>query len=177
MNRKIESENDAYATLLYWYVSRLVERLRELPPERWDWQIAIPAPSPRILAEHTWQCLVCDRQHILEPDVSRHPDVPPAPWEPQAMCDVLQAEAETWRELLLGLAPAQLDEPRSQFGVFDTNVRWFVCHTIQNSIYKHGQFATIYFALGMDGSEPYTAPFANPIYARMRAGELRRRDR
>ena len=43
-------------------------------------------------------------------------------------------------------------------------MRGFVCHMIQNTIYKHGQFATIYFALGLDGTEPYNAPFPNPIY-------------
>ncbi len=172
MNRKIESENDAFATLLHWYVSRFAERLRQLPPDRWEWQIAIPAPSPRILAEHAWQCLVCDRQHILESDVSLHPDVPPPPEDQQAMCDILQSEAETWREMILAFSPEQLDEPRSQFGVFDTNIRWFICHMIQNCIYKHGQFATIYFALGMDGTDPYSAPFPNPLYALMRKGEL-----
>jgi hypothetical protein len=36
---------------------------------------------------------------------------------------------------------------------------------IQNTIYKHGQFSTLYFALGLDGTEPYSAPFPNPIYA------------
>jgi hypothetical protein len=35
---------------------------------------------------------------------------------------------------------------------------------IQNCIYKNGQLATIYFALGLDGTEPYEAPFPNPIY-------------
>ena len=79
MNHPIQSENESYATLLHWYVSRFVERLRKLPPERWDWQIAIPAPSAHTLANHTWQCLVCDRQHILEPDVSLHADVPEPP--------------------------------------------------------------------------------------------------
>ena len=44
------------------------------------------------------------------------------------------------------------------------NVRGFIAHMIQNVIYKHGQFATIFFALGMDGDGPYTAPFPNPIY-------------
>src|SRR5947199_210772 len=122
MNRKIQSETDAYATLLHWYVSRFVERLRKLPPEQWDLQIATPAPSPRTLAVHAWQCLVCDRQHILEPNVNLHPDVPPPPQDEQAMCDVLQAEADTWRDMIMGLTSQQLDEPRSQFGVFDTNI-------------------------------------------------------
>ena len=172
MNHPIQSENDAYATLLHGYVSRFVGRLRKLPSERWEWQIAVPAPSPRTLAEHTWQCLVSDRQHILEPDVNLHPDVPSPPEDQQAMCDILQAEADIWRDMIMALSPEQLDEPRRQFGVFDTNIRWFICHMIQNCIYKHGQFATIYFALGLDGTEPYSCPWPNLIYARMRNGEL-----
>ena len=45
------------------------------------------------------------------------------------------------------------------------NVRWFVGHMVQNTIYKHGQFSTIFFAQGLDGDGPYEAPFPNPIYA------------
>ena len=44
------------------------------------------------------------------------------------------------------------------------NTRGFVCHMIQNVIYKHGQFSTIFFALGLDGDGPYEAPFPNAIY-------------
>ena len=47
-------------------------------------------------------------------------------------------------------------------------MRGFVDHMIQNAIYKRGQFATLYFALGMDGIEPYDAPWPNPIYAEVR---------
>ena len=71
----------------------------------------------------------------------------------------------------MSLTPEQMDAPRSQFNAFGMNVRGFVLHIIQNTIYKHGQFATLYFALGLDGTEPYDAPFPNPIYARLRAGE------
>lgn len=31
-------------------------------------------------------------------------------------------------------------------------------------IYKHGQLSTLFFALGLDGEEPYTAPFPNDVY-------------
>jgi hypothetical protein len=43
-------------------------------------------------------------------------------------------------------------------------VRGFVCHMVQNTIYKNGQFMTLFYALGLDGTEPYDAPFPNPIY-------------
>ena len=136
-----------------------------MPPDRWDWQVEIAAPSARTLAEHTYQWLVCDRQHILQPNVSLHPDVPTPPQDPQAMCAVLQAEVDTWKEMILAMSPEYLAELRSQFGIFEMNVCGFVCHMIQNCIYKHGQFSSIYFALGLDGTEPYSAPFPNSIYA------------
>jgi hypothetical protein len=150
------------------HVVGFAERLRELTPEQWDYQIDIAAPSPRTLAVHAWQWLVCDRQHIHEPDLSRHVDVPEPPDDPNAMCDLLVSEADTWRDMILAMTPEQLNAPRSQFGGYDANVRWFICHMIQNCIYKHGQFSTMYFAFGYDGTAPYSAPFPNPIYAQVR---------
>jgi uncharacterized damage-inducible protein DinB len=86
-----------------------------------------------------------------------------------ALCDLLAEEAERWQELILSLTPEQLDAPRKQFNGYPMTVRDFITHMIQNSIYKHGQFSTIYFALGLDGTEPYSAPFPNLIYAKIRS--------
>ena len=68
--------------------------------------------------------------------------------------------------MLLSLSSEQLDRPSCQFNASDApyNVRGYICHMIQNVIYKHGQFSELYFALGLDGKEPYMAPFPNPIY-------------
>jgi hypothetical protein len=60
-----------------------------------------------------------------------------------------------------------MESPRSQFNEYPMLVRVFVGHIVQNSIYKHGQLATLYFALGLDGDAPYDAPFPNPIYAKL----------
>ena len=158
-------EVQAYEWLLCGHLEGLTERLRMLPKERWDWSPDPAAPSARTLAVHTWQWLQCDRQHILEPDASRHTRIPDPPLDEKAMCDALAVETENWRELIRGLTPEKMAEPRSQFGAEPVlSVRWFVCHMIQNSIYKHGQFSLLFFALGLDGSEPYSAPFPNPIY-------------
>ncbi|HZO88741.1 MAG TPA: DinB family protein [Chthonomonadaceae bacterium] len=162
-----QNENEAYEILLCWHLEVFTQRLREIPPEKWNWQPELPAPSPRILAEHAWQWLRCDRQHIFEPDVSKHDRIPDPPADQQAMCDVLAEETETWRQLIRGLTPEPLLETRKQFGENPINVRGFVCHMIQNCIYKHGQLSTIYFALGLDGTGPYTAPFPNRIYENM----------
>jgi len=78
----------------------------------------------------------------------------------------MDAETSEWERLLRSLTPEQLDRPGKQFNIADSkmNVRGFIGHMIQNSIYKHGQFSELFFALGLDGTEPYTAPFPNPIY-------------
>jgi len=157
-------EQHAYAYLLCSHLRHMTERMRLVPEDKWDWSPAPAAPTTRILASHAWQWLVCDRQHILEPDARKHAPIPEPPNDPAAMCDLLAAETDTWEALILSLTTAQLDEPRSQFNQGEMGVRGFVCHMIQNCIYKHGQFATLFFALGLDGTEPYDAPFPNPIY-------------
>ena len=82
------------------------------------------------------------------------------------MCDALEQEADAWEELLKGLRPEDLLRAGRQFGREEAlvNVRWFVAHMVQNVIYKHGQFSTIFYALGLDGEEPYDAPFPNRLY-------------
>lgn len=160
-----KTENEAYALVLCGHLETFTQRLRQLPPDKWDWTPDPAAPTARILSVHAWQWLQCDRRHIAEPDASKHSRIPDPPLEPQALCDALQQETEEWQRLLSGLTPEQLGAERFQFnGDFPMNIRGFVCHMIQNVIYKHGQFATLYFALGLDGTEPYSAPFPNPIY-------------
>ncbi|MBV9848253.1 MAG: DinB family protein [Armatimonadetes bacterium] len=162
------NENEAYAGMLCGHLRDMTERLRLLPAHLWDWAPAPPAPTARILTAHTWQWLVCDRQHLAEPDARRHPLVPAPPADPKAMCDLLAEETERWQALILSLTPEQLDAPRLQFNGRARGVRNFVCHMVQNSIYKHGQLTTLFFALGLDGDGPYTAPFPNDLYQSMR---------
>ena len=166
------TETEAYAGLLCGHLRGMVYRLRQLSPDQWDWTPAPPAPTARILATHAWQWLVCDRQHIAEPDALKHALVPAPPADTAALCDALAAETERWQELILGLTPAELDAPRRQFNDYPMTVREFVCHMIQNCIYKHGQFATLYFALGLDGDAPYDAPWPNPIYRELHGPQL-----
>ena len=165
MPQPLTTETEAYEYLLCGNLESMIRRLRVLPADKWDWSPDVAAPTARILAAHTWQWLQCDRRHILQPDPSKHSRIPDPPADPAAMCDALAAETEQWRNLIRSLTPEKLAEPRRQFdSAADLSVRWFVCHMIQNTIYKHGQFATLFFALGLDGTEPYSAPFPNPIY-------------
>jgi len=157
-----ELEADAFNLL--GHLRAMAGNLRKLTPEHWDWTYAPPAPTPRVIAIHTLAWLQCDRQHILNPDVTTHSPVPEPPTEPEEICRALEREADEWEHLLKRLTPNDLEGDRKQFGFGPINVRGFVTHMVQNVIYKHGQFATLYFALGYDGDAPYEAPFPNPIY-------------
>ena len=163
----LQNENQAYAHLLCGHLEEMIYRLRQITPANWDWTPAPPAPTARTLAAHAWQWLICDRQHISEADAQKHLPVPEPPTDPDALCDALAEETERWRSLILSLTPAQFAQERHQFNEYEMNVRDFVCHMIQNSIYKHGQLATLYFALGLDGDTPYEAPFPNSIYKQL----------
>ena len=165
----MNAENRAYASLLGDHLYAIVQRLRRIPIDKWDWTPDVAAPTARILAVHAWQWLVCDRQHIREPDALKHDRVPEPPADPAAMCNVLEEEAARWEQMILALTPEELAAPRRQFNDYDCDVRWFVCHMIQNVIYKSGQLATLYFALGLDGTGPYTAPFPNMDYEALQA--------
>ena len=165
----MRDESELYARILCDHLRGFTRRLRNLPEDQWDWTPNVAAPTARILAAHAWQWLVCDRQHIEEPDVLKHALVPDPPRQPAAMIAALEEETENWRRLIEGLTPEGLARPMRQFGVYEEgNVRGFVGHMIQNAIYKHGQFATLFFALGLDGSERYDAPWPNPIYEEAR---------
>lgn len=153
------------AWLLRMHVRDMVSRLREVPADKWDWTFAPPAPTSRILASHTWQWLICDRQHIEEPDARKHALVPNPPESQAALCDALNSEMDRWEELLARLTPEDLDAPRFQFNESPMTVRLFLGHIVQHCIYKNGQFSTLYYGLGLDGDAPYDAPFPNPIYA------------
>ena len=85
---------------------------------------------------------------------------------------MLREEATRWLDLFASLDQEKLAEPRTQFGQGNMDVRGFVQHMLQNMIYKHGQFTTMYFGFGLDGEETYEAPFPNPIYKLMREGKL-----
>ncbi len=165
------SENQILSHVLCGHLREMAGRLRQIPVDKWDWTVAPPAPTPRILATHAWQWLICDREHIMEPDAAKHPLVPDPPAEPALLCDALDAEADRWEELLGRLTPEEMDAPRSQFNQHPSTVRRFVGHMVQNSVYKHGQLATLYYALGLDGDAPYDAPFPNPIYAKLHEAE------
>ncbi len=165
----MNSEIEAYESLLCGHLKQMVYFLRHIPEEKLDWTFAPPAPTPRIVAMHALQWLICDRYHINEPDAAKHPRIPEPPQDQAALCDALAEETENWRTLIRALTPEQLDEARYQFGEpqYRMNIREFLCHMIQHCVYKNGQLSTIFFGLGLDGAEPYSATFPNTIYTEL----------
>jgi hypothetical protein len=163
----VTPENHAIAEILCGHMRKMARIAGQIPADKFDWTYAPPAPTPRTLVTHAWQWLICDRYHIEQPDASMHPRVPDPPADQQALCAALASEADTWEKMLLAMSFETMAEKRHQFNDtnWDWSVRGSVYHMIQNAIYKHGQLSTIYFALGLDGTEPYEAPFPNPIYA------------
>ncbi|MDR3688003.1 MAG: hypothetical protein P4L46_01400 [Fimbriimonas sp.] len=170
MDLAFRTEPESYEFLLIMHLEAMHHELTSMKPEHWDWSPDQAAPTPKTVAVHAWQWLMCDRQHINQPDTTKHADVAEPSENPEVFLEQFKQEIENWRQLLRSLSPAQLDEPRSQFGgdQNEMNVRFFILHMIQNAIYKHGQLSESYFALGYDGTEPYTAPFPNEIYAQVR---------
>lgn len=162
------NENELYINILCWHLRQMADRLSQIPEDRWDWSPHVAAPTARTLAAHAWQWLICDRQHIAEPNALQHAPIPDPPADPPAMCRALAEETDHWEALIRGLTSEQLAAPHRQFNGYPMTVRDFVGHMVQNCIYKNGQLATLYFALGLDGEGPYKAPFPNPLYADLR---------
>lgn len=158
------NEQQVYEHVLCEHLDTMLYRLKRIPADKWDWSPAPCAPSARAIASHAWVWLVCDRAHISQPDVSLHSRVPEPPDDQQGLCTALGEETAYWRTLLREMTPDQLAEPRSQFGLMPVSVRWFVYHMLQHVVYKSGQLAEVYFALGLDGEGPYTAPHPNEGY-------------
>lgn len=160
------NELEADAGILLNHLRGMAKSLRKLTPEQWDWTYAPAAPTPRMIGTHTLAWLQCDRQHINNPDATSHKPTPDSPTEPEAICLAIEAEADEWETLLNSLTLEDLSKEYRQFGLEDRpmNVRGFVAHMVQNVIYKHGQFATIFFALGFDGTVLYKAPYPNDLY-------------
>lgn len=161
-----ETALDAEAAILLNHLRGMARSLAKLKPEHWDWTFAPAAPTPRIIASHTLAWLQCDRQHINTPDCTTHKLVPEPPSDPAELCRALEAEADEWERLLTSLKCEDLTRKSVQFGQPGAylNVNGFIAHMVQNVIYKHGQFSTLFFGLGYDGDGPYDAPYPNPIY-------------
>ncbi len=162
---EFETEPDAASDILVGHARVMAKRLRQLPLDKWDFAYAPGAPTPRTLANHALSWLRCDRQHLENPDVSSHHLIPDPPKNEAELCADLEHEADLWEALLARLNEQDMLSVRNQFGNpdYSMNVRGYIAHMIQNTIYKHGQFSYVFFALGLDG-DIYDAQFPNQLY-------------
>lgn len=153
------TEAQALSWLIVAHVEKIVTRARAMSEDQWNWSSEPHVPSTAALAEHAWSWLVSDRMHIQDPneEIGFCPEGPTPPKD--NLIDLLEAEAATWQNMLEPMDSATLDEPRRNFGQQFVTVRFLVLHMAQNVIYKSGQVSMNYFAQGLDGTEPYTAPF------------------
>lgn len=162
----MSSELEIVSYNLLGNARKILRWARQLTPEQLDFTYALSAPTARNLVIHTWQWLACDRQHIEQPDASLHALIEEAATDPATLFAQFEAEIDRWQTLLAELTPEKLDAVRSQFN--DTSYPWSVrdalYHMLQNVLYKLGQLSYLYYALGYDGTDPYEAPFPNPIY-------------
>jgi uncharacterized damage-inducible protein DinB len=163
---EFHNEIEAYSSILLSHFRQMAKRLRQIPPEKWDFTFSLAAPTPRILAIHALEWMQCDRQHIQVPDHKLHHTILASSSDPESICSAIETEADLWEAMLNSLTPEDLDREGTQFGIpkWKMTTRGFIAHMIQNVIYKHGQFSTMYFAFGLDGNEPYSAPFPNSLY-------------
>ena len=151
---------------LIGHARKMLHWARKMSPEQLDFTYHQAAPTTRTLVTHAWQWLACDRQHIEQADASKHTLITEAPSDPLALFAEFEAEIDRWQALLAELTEEKLAEIRHQFNDtgFDWSVRGCVYHMLQNVLYKHGQLSYLAFAFGLDGTDPYEAPFPNPIY-------------
>jgi hypothetical protein len=164
------TEYEFYAGQFAYHSEQLVERLRTLPPDRWDWTPLEGAPTPRQIATNAWQWLVSDRQHLTEPDAKKHPRIPDPPHDPDVFCDLLEEECYWWLDAMKNTPPEQMNTGISMFGGDVITIRCYLGHMLQNIIYKNGQISVLYFGLGFDGAGPYVPPLPNESYDALHAG-------
>ena len=165
-------EADSYSWLLRSHFDKIASRSNEMSEEQWLWRPTTPAPSARETVEHAWAWLISDRLHIeneVDMKTWRTPDPPQAK---AAMVDEFEAEAARWSAMLDSMNDSTLDETRNRFGLQPATIRFLIQHMVQNVIYKSGQLSTLYFAQGLDGTEPFAAPLPNEIVDMIASGEI-----
>jgi hypothetical protein len=179
----MKTENDAYSYLLSSSLNEVIQRLRAIPGEKWEWAPAPDAPSAKIIGELVLAWLVCDRQHLCEPDTTLHTPVAASPATADALCGALEAERSAWCEIIAALTPEQFGEKRYHFGSWPLNVRELVAHIIQLVIYNSGQLSSLCFALPVGGANPVPHPnhhyyiqneqLAHPLHAAVLKSDMR----
>lgn len=161
---RLQSELELFELMIPDYAGSIVRDAREIPDDKWNWSFSARTPSPREIVEHTFAWLWCDRQQLTVPERSRHRPTPDLPPERLPMTQLLLDEAMEWQNLIRSFSPEALIEEREWWDGHTINVRAFLFHMAQQVVYKAGQISLLTFELGLDGGNPYDAPWPNRIY-------------
>jgi hypothetical protein len=167
MNR----ETELYSKLLESYISEMLEKLNLLSEDQWCWQPSPPVPSAQMLATNALEWMICDRQHINEPDAKFHDPIPPTPVERECVMERLSAELKEWVRLLSQIRVEDLEAPRRQFNRLDAddqNVRWMMLNAVDNVARRLGELTPLWLALGHGGADPYQNKLPHECYERLK---------
>lgn len=160
----LQSELEDFEVMTAGFVGSIVRAATGIPEDKWNWSFSARTPTAREICEHTFVWLWCDRQQMTVLDRSLHGPTPDLPPERESIILLLKEEAEEWRRLVRSLSPGQLLEERESWDGETRNLRSFLFHMGQHVIYKAGQIWMLAFDLGVEGMEPYTAPYPNLDY-------------
>src|SRR5579885_3362364 len=156
-------EAESYDWLLQNHLEKLIVRSKAMSDEQWNWKPSPPSPCAREIVEHACIWLLTDRLQIEAQQDLLTWRAPALPDGREQMIAELEAESARWRKMLTTMDDSVLNEPRRRHGIFPSTVRFFVQHMVQNVSYKSGQLATLFFAQGLDGAEPFVAPMPNEL--------------
>ncbi len=161
---RLQNELEVFELMTAGYVGSIVRAASLIPDDKWNWSFSERTPTAKEICEHAFVWLWCDRQQLCVLDRSLHRPTPDLPSDRETMIQMLKAEAQEWRSLVRSLTLEQLQEERKPWEGETRLVRSFLFHMGQHVIYKAGQIWMLAFDLGLDGPEPYDAPFPNRIY-------------
>ncbi len=161
---QLKDELEVFELMIVGYIGSLVRTARSIPDDKWNWSFSERTPTAREICEHTFVWLWCDRQQMTVLDRTQHRPTPDLPIDRMAMIQLLEQEAGEWRRLVRSLDQESLSAEREPWPGETRVVRSFLFHMGQNVIYKVGQVSVLYYELGLDGGEPYDAPFPNRSY-------------
>jgi len=160
----VNTECDVYRLMFLFHAEHIIQRCEAMTDEQWNWRPSVPAPNARETASHALMWMISDRMH-LEERTDVHTAIVEVPNKKEELLQAFRSEVEVWRTWLTNADSRDLNKKVKRFGILPTTKRFFVGHALQNLVYKSGQVSVLYFAQGLDGTEPFKAPSQQEILA------------
>lgn len=161
---RLETELEMFELMILGYIGSILRAASQIPDNKWNWSFSERTPTAREICEHTFVWLWCDRQQMTVLDRSLHKPTPELPTEKKQMIELLERERSEWRCLIRSMSADQLIEERESWDGEMRLVRSFLFHMGQHIVCKVGQIRMLFFELGLDGGEPYSAPYPDTYY-------------